>query len=602
MTQSHPSPADPTPGAPPDTDLPDVDPGAAAAPAATFGGLALRPGLLTALAALGYEEPTAIQRQALPPLLAGRDLLGQAATGTGKTAAFALPLLERLGAPAADPQPRGLVLAPTRELATQVADAIHAYGRRLGLRVLPVTGGQPLWRQTTALQRGVDVVVATPGRAVDHLGRGNLTLDRVVAVVLDEADEMLDLGFADDLDTLLAATPPTRQTMLFSATLPGRITALAARHLTDPVRITVSSRRGSPELTPRITQWAHLVSRAHKPAALGRVLDMEAPTAALVFCATRTEVDHLTEVLNGRGYRAEALHGGMAQEQRDRVMERLRNRTADLVVATDVAARGLDIDHLTHVVNHDVPAAPDAYVHRIGRVGRAGREGTAITLVEPRQRRLLRAIEQHTRQPIGIAPLPSVADLRARRLELTRSALEERLRSDEDLARYRGVVDSLSDEFDLLELALAAVAFAHDTVGGETDDEPDLPHLDAPSGGTDRDRPVTGRGSGGGRPGPAGGRGGAGRGKGGSRVPAAGMVRIYVGVGRDQGIRPKDLVGAIAGESNLPGKAVGTIEITPNFSLVEVPEAAAEGVIRALRNTTLKGRRATVRPDRHQPR
>jgi ATP-dependent RNA helicase DeaD len=550
-----------------------------------FAALGLRRELLDALSQLGYEEPTPIQREAIPPLLDGRDLLGQAATGTGKTAAFALPVLQGLAEGERGPNPTGLVLAPTRELAMQVSQAIYTYGRALGARVVPVYGGQPIWRQLKALARGVDVVVATPGRALDHIGRGTLVLDDLEVVVLDEADEMLDMGFAEDLEAILSATPEHHQTLLFSATMPPRIDGMARRYLHEPVRITLGGSEDPGDGTPLVRSSAYVVSRQHKPAALGRVLDIEAPAAAIVFCGTRNEVDELTEVMNGRGYRAEALHGGMTQEQRDRVMDRLRSETADLLVATDVAARGLDIDHLTHVINYDVPSAPESYVHRVGRVGRAGREGVAITLVEPRQHRLLRSIERHTGQRLDVEAVPSVADLRARRLELTREALHERLLADDDLDRLRGVVESLSDEFDLMELTLAAVALAHDAVVGGGDDEDDLPEVRLHEDGPARGRKPKGRGKG-----PAGG---------GRPQPSSATARIYVGAGRDQGIRPKDLVGAIANESGLTGAQIGNIEITPNFSLVEVPKGAADEVIAALRDTRIKGRRATVRPDRH---
>jgi ATP-dependent RNA helicase DeaD len=556
-----------------------------------FAALGLRPELLATLGELGYEEPTPIQREAVPVLLTGRDLLGQAATGTGKTAAFALPILERLPEGDRGRTPRALVLVPTRELAMQVSQAVHGYGRRLGARVLPVYGGQPIWRQLKELGRGVDVVVATPGRAVDLLGRGSLHLDDVEVVVLDEADEMLDMGFAEDLDTILAATPTTRQTVLFSATLPARIDQLAKAHLNDPQRITIGRRQAGEAHTPQVRQLAYVVPRGAKPAALGRLLDIEAPEAAIVFCGTRVEVDALTEVMNGRGYRAEALHGGMDQEQRDRVMDRLRAGTADLLVATDVAARGLDIDHLTHVINHDVPAAAETYTHRIGRVGRAGRTGVAITLVEPRQQRLLRAIEQHTGTRLTLDTLPTVADLRARRLELTREAIEARLLDDADLERFRGVLSSLADAADPMEVALAAVSLVHEQLAG-SDDVEELPrielHDDRPRERGHRGGATPGRG---GRPAP-GERGGRSR-------ATSDTVKIYIGAGQRQGIRPKDLVGAIANESGLKGSDVGNIDITPNFSLVEVPRHAADEVIRSLRASTIKGRRTTVRPDRH---
>jgi ATP-dependent RNA helicase DeaD len=558
-----------------------------------FADLGLRPELLASLAQLGYEEPTPIQEEAIPPLAEGRDLLGQAATGTGKTAAFALPVLQRLPAGrdsgGAGGGPAALVLVPTRELAVQVSEAFHRYGRDLGARVLPVYGGAPIGRQLRALESGVDVVVATPGRALDLVQRGSLRLGVVATVVLDEADEMLDMGFAEDLDALLAETPDERQTVLFSATMPRRLDALARRHLRDPVRITIGREAVEPGEPPKVRQTAYVVPRAAKPAALGRVLDVEAPSAAIVFCRTREEVDSLTETLNGRGYRAEALHGGMSQEQRDRVMGRLRSGTADLLVATDVAARGLDIEQLTHVVNYDVPSAPESYVHRIGRVGRAGREGVAITLAEPREHRMLKLIEKVGGASITVDRLPTVADLRARRLELTRAALRETL-LEEDLERYRVVVESLADEFDPVEVALAAVKLAADAGGGDDADEEEIPEVslrpERPAGrGTDR-RGADRRGEAG-RNGGRGGRAAGGR-----------VARLFVGAGRSAGVRPQDLVGAIAGETDLSGRDVGAIEIHQRFALVEVPESAADDVIRSLRSTTIKGRKVPVRRDR----
>ncbi|MDQ1681352.1 MAG: ATP-dependent helicase DeaD, partial [Frankiaceae bacterium] len=438
--------------------------------ATTFADLGLRPELLRPLTALGYEEPTPIQRETIPQLLAGRDLVGQAATGTGKTAAFALPVLHALADGPRGVAPQALVLVPTRELAVQVSEAFHRYGADVGVRVVPIYGGQPIGRQLRALDQGVDVVVATPGRALDHLSRRTLVLDAVRTVVLDEADEMLDMGFAEDIEAILDAAPTERQTVLFSATLPPRIAGMARKYLRDAVRIEVGRDEPEPGDAPLVRQTAYVVPRAAKPAALGRVLDVESPAAAIVFCRTREEVDSLSETLNGRGYRAEALHGGMSQEQRDRVMGRLRNGTADLLVATDVAARGLDIDHLTHVVNYNVPSAPASYVHRIGRVGRAGREGVAITLAEPREHRMLKTIERVTGQQIDIEKVPSVADLRAKRMEMTRAALHESLLSD-DLDHFRVVVETLTDEFDLMEIALAAVKLAHEASGPNDEDD-----------------------------------------------------------------------------------------------------------------------------------
>jgi ATP-dependent RNA helicase DeaD len=549
-----------------------------------FAQLGLRPELLAALTSLGYEEPTAIQREAIPPLLEGRDLLGQAATGTGKTAAFALPLLQRWSE-ARDPGgPTGLVLVPTRELAIQVAEAVHRYGRELGARVLPIYGGQPIGRQRAVLQRGVDVVVATPGRALDHIRRGTLALGAARIVVLDEADEMLDMGFAEDIEAILSETAATRQTILFSATLPGRIDAIARRHLRDPVRIEIARTVPAEGEAPQVRQTAYIVAREQKPAALGRLLDVEAPTAGIVFCRTRTEVDQLTETLAARGYRAEALHGGMSQEQRDRIMGRLRSGSAELLVATDVAARGLDIEHLTHVINYDVPSAPEAYVHRIGRVGRAGREGVAITLATAREHGLLRNIERLTRTKLHLAKVPTVADLRARRLELMRAGLREAILAD-DFDDVRVVVESLAEEFDIMDIATAAVKLAHAADGG--DDEEEIRDVALRSPGAER--PRSGPGARPGKP-PRGER--PGRGERGD------TARIFIGAGRAAGIRPQDLVGAIANEAGISGREIGSIEISERFSLVELNVAVIADVIEALRGSTLKGRKITVRRER----
>ncbi len=551
-----------------------------------FADLDLRPELQQELATLGYEEPTPIQREAIPVLLSGRDVLGQAATGTGKTAAFALPLLQRLGTQPRGKDPVALVLAPTRELAMQVSEAVHRYGRSLGARVLPVYGGQPIGRQLRELQRGVDVVVATPGRALDHLARGTLRLGSIEVVVLDEADEMLDMGFAEDIEALLDAAPVERQTVLFSATIAPHIERIARKHLKDPVRIAIARESLEQGASPQVRQSAYVVARAHKPAALGRVLDVEQPEAAIVFCRTREEVDSLTGTLNGRGYRAEPLHGGMSQEQRDRVMGRLRGRTADLLVATDVAARGLDVDHLTHVVNYNVPSAPEAYVHRIGRVGRAGREGVAITLAEPREHRMLKQIERLTKQKIIMETVPTVADLQRRRLEQTRQALRELLLLQDDSAeRYRRVVESLSDEFDVMDVALAAVRLAHESTGVEVDEQ-DIPEVAA--------RPVHEAASPSSGPGER--KGAPAERPKKARNPDA--TRLFIGMGRAAGVRPQDLVGAITGESSLSGRDIGAIEISERFALVEVPAAQAEEVIAALRATMIKGRKATVRREK----
>src|SRR3954453_1912800 len=562
----------------------DVPTGVAASPDG-FDGLDLDPRLLTTLASLGYEEPTPIQREAIPPLLAGRDLLAEAPTGTGKTAAFALPRLQRISVGAArEGGTSALVLVPTRELAMQVAEALTKYGRAMGARVVPVYGGQPIGQQLRGLRRGVDVVVATPGRAVDHITRGSLRLDGVRVVILDEADEMLDMGFADDLEAILKATPEDRQTALFSATVSPVISRIAKRHLRDPARIKVHAEKSTRDGAARIRQVAYVVRRNDKLAALCRILDVEDGSSTLVFARTRGEVDDLAEALSARGHDAAALHGGLVQEGRDRIMNRFRDGSLDVLVATDVAARGLDIEHVSHVVNFDVPSNPDAYVHRIGRTGRAGREGVAITLVEPREHRLLRNIEAATRTKLEIARLPTVADLRERRTEILRANLREALLAD-GYDRYRGVVEPLTDEFDLVDIALAAVSLIEGATGAESDDvELASPPLVAPGPPARTMRPAPSRGP---RP------GGPPRG-----APDGSWVRLWVGGGRRGGLRPADLVGAITNEAHVPGSAVGAIQINDGFSFVDVQEGVADAVVTALSQATIRGRRMQVRRDR----
>jgi ATP-dependent RNA helicase DeaD len=538
-----------------------------------FSTLGLSDALVAAVTSLGYEEPTPVQRETIPMMLGGRDLLAQAATGTGKTAAFALPMIQTIlgdrGSGIGDRKgskvrahTSGIVLVPTRELAMQVSEAIHRYARGTGLFVVPLYGGASMQQQIRALDRGADIVVATPGRALDHIRRETLKLDAVRVLVLDEADEMLDMGFAEDIETILEETPATRQTTLFAATMPARILKIAERHLRKPQRVTIAGEKTAAGKMPRVRQVAYIVRRAEKPAALDRILDMESPASAIVFCRTRLEVDTLTETLNAHGYRAEALHGGMQQRQRDAVMNRVRSGKTDLLIATDVAARGLDIEQLSHVVNYDVPAAAESYVHRIGRTGRAGREGTAITLAEPREHRLLRSIEQFTKQKIEVATVPTVADLRARRLEVTRASIRERLVAG-DFDDVRVVVESLSAEFDLLDVAAAAVKMASEGLE-EADGSDGLE-----------------------------GREGLERREGPSRP-----TRLFIGAGRKAGIRPADLVGAITGEAGVTSNSLGAIEIADNFSLIEVPEEIADDIVSAMRGASLRGQKVTIRRDR----
>ena len=539
-----------------------------------FEALGLRPELLRSLADLGYEDPTPIQREAIPRLLEGVDLLGQAATGTGKTAAFALPVLNRIESD--DPrEPVALVIVPTRELAMQVSEAMFKYGKGQHIEVLPIYGGQPIFRQLKALQRGVHVVVATPGRAIDHINRGSLSLDSIRTVILDEADEMLDMGFTEDIEKILEATPADRQTVMFSATMPPRINSIAKRHQNDPVSIKIAATSAS-ETTALIRQTVYYVNRSHKPSALGRVLDIEAPTAALVFCRTRTEVDELTVTMSGRGYRAEALHGGMDQAQRDRVMGRLRDGTAELLIATDVAARGLDVDTLTHVVNYEVPSAPESYVHRIGRVGRAGRSGVAITLAEPRQKRLLSNIERLTKQTIAVEKVPTVADLRERQIGVTVDAIREALGAD-DLDDYNTVLHNLAGDANDRDIALAAIKLFHEARGA-TVDNVEIPDAAERRPKSDHKKRHD--------------KGGRKDGKG-ARKPGDGAV--FVNLGRKAGIRPGDLVGAIANETGLTGNQIGPIRISENYSVVGVPKESVDEVVSALKATTVRGKPTRAR-------
>jgi ATP-dependent RNA helicase DeaD len=578
-----------------------------------FSGLGLDVRVTAALTALGYEEPTPVQRASIPPLLAGRDVLAQAATGTGKTAAFSLPLLHHV-TPDAEPKLRttALILVPTRELAMQVAEAVHRYGKSLGVQVLPIYGGASMENQIRSLKRGVDVVIATPGRALDHLRRKTLHLGSLKTVVLDEADEMLDMGFAEDLEAILESTPKTRQTALFSATLPPRIAQIAQRQLRDPITIKIDREIVQDGEAARVRQVAYMVPRAHKMSALARVLDIEHPTSAIVFCRTRTEVDELTETLIGRGIRAEALHGGLSQDQRDRVMQKFRARKTDLLIATDVAARGLDVKHVSHVVNFDVPMDAESYVHRIGRTGRAGREGVAITFAEPREHRLLRNIERLTAQRIEIATVPTVADLRTRRLELARATLREAI-IEGGFDTFHGIVESLAEEFDVMDIAAAAVKLLDSRDDSDETEIPTAsPRVERPP--RDEGRPsFRERQSGSSRPTTRGESSTRGEARGDERKPvgkAGGkpvkarpqpewkVARLWVGAGRKAKMRPGDLVGAIANEVGIDASSIGSIQIADAFSTVEVPEEIADDIIAALKATKIKGLKVPVRRDR----
>ena len=548
---------------------------------ADFAELGLSPQLVSSLTALGFEEPTPIQEAAIPAILAGSDVLGQAATGTGKTAAFALPLIERWALGKEPSDPVILVLTPTRELCLQVSESFHSYGRDAGIIVTPIYGGQEYGRQIRSLKRGTHVVVATPGRALDHINRGTLKLDAVKAVVLDEADEMLDLGFADELDAIFEALPEGVQTALFSATLPPRIAKIADEHLKNPVRIAIAKEETPEGEAPRVPQIAYIVGRNYRTAALGRILDLEDPELAIIFARTRNEVDELTEALRVRGYSVEALHGGLDQPTRDRVMRNARSGKIDAIVATDVAARGIDLENLTHVINFGIPASYETYVHRIGRTGRAGRTGTALTILEPREHRHIRALERATRSKIEIRTVPSATDVQAKRLEVTRGAIAEIL-AQGGLERYNVIVEALCEEHDPIEVAAAAVRLALESEGTNDDD------MEIPAFGDRRDRrerserperPRRERGE-----------------------PEEGMTRLFIGAGRMSGVRPGDIVGAIANEANVSSRQIGAIDISDRFTLAEVDSAVAQQVIDALQGVRFKGRPITVKLDQGAPR
>ncbi|GAC1363486.1 MAG: DEAD/DEAH box helicase [Herpetosiphon sp.] len=537
----------------------------------TFAELGLSEPLLKMIAELGYEEPTPIQERTIKRVTEGGDIIAQAQTGTGKTAAFALPIIDRLDPQTATPQ--ALVLTPTRELAMQVAEAFHSYGKYRGVSVLPVYGGQPIGRQLAALQRGVHIVVGTPGRLLDHIQRGTLHLQHVRTVVLDEADEMLDMGFIEDIEAILQQTPEDRQTLLFSATIPNQIATLSKRYLRNPERISVTAEKVD---VPLIRQVYYDVGGRDKFEILCRILDFETPVSSIIFCRTKGAVDDLGQRLSARAYPAETLHGDLSQIQRDRVMGRFRSNQVEVLVATDVAARGLDIEHVSHVINFDIPLDPESYVHRIGRTGRAGRSGVAITLVTPRERRLLRTIEAMVGHEIQRLRLPTIADVIARRREAFKESLRETMASG-GLEKYTILVEELGEEYNPGDLAAAAFKLLLD--------EPEIPAEDplAVHETPEQRSPRTNRGE------PTDGFDRSpGRGRFG---PERGMARLYLDIGREDNIRPADIVGAIANEAGIPGRAIGSIDLYDRFTFVEVPEQTIDRVMKALKRTTIRGRK-----------
>jgi len=553
-------------------------------PQTTFEQLDISPAVLTALLEIGYEAPSPIQAQSIPYLMAGRDIIGQAQTGTGKTAAFALPILSKLDLSRRAPQT--LVLTPTRELAIQVAEAFQSYARHLeGFHILPVYGGQGMQTQLRQLARGVHVIVGTPGRVMDHLRRGTLTLDHLTTLVLDEADEMLRMGFVDDVEWILEHTPGNRQIALFSATMPTVIRKIAERHLHEPAEIKIRAKTATVEA---ISQHYWSVSGLHKLDALTRILDAENFDGMIIFVRTKTETVELSEKLEARGYEAAALNGDMSQVLREKVIERLKKGALDIVVATDVAARGLDVERITHVVNYDIPYDTEAYVHRIGRTGRAGRAGKAILFVAPRERRMLRAIEQATKQPIKEMRLPTLQDIADRRIEQFRNQVTEAL-ADEDLDFYAELMAQwIKDEVaEPVRLAAVMAHLMHRERPLTVQDEPEFQHAPRRDYGdrsyNDRDRPDR-------RDGRENREGGRDR----DRSRDFNKVLYSIDVGREHGVQPKDIVGALANEGGISARQIGQIRLFDSYSTVELPSDLPDEFFSAIRKTWVLNQRLNM--------
>ncbi len=515
----------------------------------SFGGLDINRRVFQALAEMGFEEPTPIQLMTVPLLQQGRDVIGQAQTGTGKTAAFGIPIIELANTRYGGVQ--ALIVTPTRELAVQVALEISRIGKYRRVRTLPIYGGQAIDRQIRGLRQGVQVVIGTPGRLLDHLSRKTLSLDNVKVVVLDEADEMLDMGFIDDIESILQATPADRQTLLFSATIPEEIRRLARKYLKDPEFITVSKQNLT---VPLIEQVYYETREPNKLESLCRILDSMTVTLAIIFCRTKRGVDELVAGLQARGYPAAALHGDLSQYQRDLVMRQFRTGQIDYLVATDVAARGLDIENVSHVFNYDVPQDPEFYVHRIGRTGRAGKAGVAVTLVSPRDYKQLKLIENLTKSRIRREKLPSQTDVQERQKEGIKERLQKMLEEGK-LAYYRNIVDSFVDEYDPMDVAAAALKLSLDLDEGSD-------NLVVESFGNTGARP--------------------------------GMTRLFMTIGRTDNISTADLVRAIAQEAGISESSIGNINIYEKFSFVEVQEEWTNRVISCLHHQTIRGRRVSV--------
>ena len=533
----------------------------------TFADLKLDPAINKVIKEVGYETPSPIQARSIPPLLEGRDLLGQAQTGTGKTAAFALPLLSRLDLKKRTPQI--LVLTPTRELALQVSEAIRTYARHMkGFQVLPVYGGQSMSQQLRQLHRGVHAVVGTPGRIQDHLRRGTLNLSELACVVLDEADEMLRMGFVDDVEQILKDTPAERQTALFSATMPKEVLRIARQHMKDPLEIKIKTKTSTVDT---IVQRFWQVKGLHKLDALTRILEAEEIEGMIVFVRTKIATVELSEKLESRGFSCAPLNGDMTQALREKTVERLKAGTLDIVVATDVAARGLDVKRISHVVNYDIPYDTEAYVHRIGRTGRAGRMGQAILFVAPRERRMLAAIERATRQPITAMSLPSRKDISNRRSDLFKEQIAEAMES-QDLEFFEELIDSYQHQYDVgLRRIAATLAYL---VQKDRPLQVDDGEIEETVNRDDR--------------GP--------RQRRENDASDGNLMRYRIEVGRNHGVEPKHIVGAIANEANIRSRDIGQIKIHNDHCLVDLPNDMPSATFRQLQKVWVCGQQLQITP------
>ncbi|MFC7430377.1 MULTISPECIES: DEAD/DEAH box helicase [unclassified Agrococcus] len=546
----------------------------------TFADLGLPPAILQALADVGYETPSSIQAATIPTLLQGRDIIGLAQTGTGKTAAFALPVLA--GVDVASKHVQALVLTPTRELAVQVCEAFERYAAHLGgVHVLPIYGGQAYGVQLSALRRGVHVVVGTPGRIMDHLDKGTLDLSRLTHVVLDEADEMLRMGFAEDVDQILASTPEDKQVALFSATMPRQIRAISQQHLRDPEEISV---QGGAKTSASIRQRAILVSYQQKLEALTRVLEVEPFDGAIVFVRTRSETETVAERLRARGYTAAAISGDVAQAQRERTIEQLRDGSLDVLVATDVAARGLDVERISHVVNYDLPIDTESYVHRIGRTGRAGRTGDAISFVTPRERRMLGAIERTTGGTVEEIPMPSAGEVNASRLSKFDDAISAALGETARIDRFRDIVAHYVEHHDVphVDVAAALAVVAQGPVPMLLDEQDDVASR-PPKRARDRDDARAPH-------------EGDDRGPRRERRSPSDATTYRLAVGSRNRVEPRQIVGALANEGGLGRDDFGRIQIRFDFTLVELPQLSDDQLGR-LAETRILGKPIDIRPD-----